>query len=201
MYTSKKGMSTQKLVLAAVLTAIVIVVQLLAAFTTIFGPFSTAMALIPIVIGAALCGITVGAWLGLVFSAVVLFTGGAALFFIYNPFGAIVTVLVKGTFCGAVAGIAYKALQKVNRYVAVFSAALLCPLSNTGAFLLGSRIFFLKYAKEMAEVAKIPNASGMEVFWVMAMGNFIFEVILNIVLVPITVRIIDYQKQRKAKGK
>ena len=42
-----------------------------------FGPFSISLVLIPIVIGAATCGIKIGAWLGLVFGAVVMVTGGA----------------------------------------------------------------------------------------------------------------------------
>ena len=58
-------MSTHTLVLGALMSALVIVFQLLATYTAFFGPFSTAIALIPIAIGAILCGPAIGAWLGL----------------------------------------------------------------------------------------------------------------------------------------
>jgi len=90
------------------------VLQLLGTFTAFFGPFSTAVALIPIVIGAAMCGVGVGAWLGLVFGLVVLFSGGANLFLAVDVLGTLVTVLVKGTACGLVAALAYRALERFN---------------------------------------------------------------------------------------
>ena len=50
------------MVLAAILTAIVIVLQFLGAFIKL-GPFSVSAVLVPIVIGAATCGVGIGAWL------------------------------------------------------------------------------------------------------------------------------------------
>lgn len=102
MQTTK--LQTQKLVLGAIMTALVIILQLIGSFTTFFGPFSTAVALIPIVLGAAMCGTAVGAWLGLVFGVVVIASGGAALFFAFDIPGTIITVLLKGTLCGLAAG-------------------------------------------------------------------------------------------------
>ena len=83
---SNKKMSTKTMVLGAIMTALVIVVQLVSTYTTFFGPFSTALALIPIVIGAAMCGSGIGAWLGFVFGMVVMLTGGANLFFAQKYF-------------------------------------------------------------------------------------------------------------------
>ena len=182
------------MVLGAVMTAMVILLQLLGTYTTFFGPFSTALALVPIVIGAALCGAGVGAWLGLVFSVVVLATGGAALFLTFSVHGTLITVLVKGTACGLVAGLVYKLLHKLNETVAVIVAALLCPVSNTAIFLLGSAAFFLPYADAIAETIGM-NASGMALFWAMAMGNFLFEVGLCLVLAPVIVRLLRIRKK------
>jgi len=81
MNTTEKRMSTETMVMGALMTALVIVCQLLATYTAFFGPFSTAVALIPIAIGAMICGPAIGAWLGLIFAIVVFVTGGAALFF------------------------------------------------------------------------------------------------------------------------
>ena len=188
-------LQTEKLVFGAVMTAFVIVFQLLASFTAFFGPFSTAAALIPIVIGAAICGVGIGGWLGLVFGVVVLASGGAAFFMAYSVFGSIVTVLLKGVACGLAAGAAYKLLSKVNEWLGVFAAALVCPLVNTGVFLLGCAAFFLPYAEEMAEVLQL-GVSGMAVFWALAMANFLIEVATNLVLCPIVVRLLKIKKSK-----
>lgn len=189
--TNKK---TRTMVLGAVMTALVVVFQLLATFTAIFGPFSTAIALIPIVIGAAICGTAMGGWLGFVFGVVVLASGGANLFLAFDVFGTFATVLVKGIACGLAAGLAYKLFAKINRYVAVFAAALVCPVVNTGVFMLGSVLFFLDSVSEIA-AAIGSTGTGIGVFWAMAMGNFIFEVGMNLVLSPVIVRLLDLRKK------
>lgn len=189
--TNKK---TQTMVLGAVMTALVVVFQLLATFTAIFGPFSTAIALIPIVIGAAICGTAMGGWLGFVFGVVVLASGGANLFLAFDVFGTFATVLVKGIACGLAAGLVYKLFAKINRYVAVFAAALICPVVNTGVFMLGSVLFFLDSVSEIAAAIGM-DGTGIGVFWAMAMGNFLFEIGMNLVLSPVIVRLLDLRKK------
>lgn len=192
----KSKIDTRKLVLGAIMTALVIVLQLVGSFTTFFGPFSTAVALIPIVLGAAMCGTAVGAWLGFVFGMVVILSGGAALFFAFDVLGTIITVLAKGTLCGLAAGLVYKALKRVNEYLAVFVAALTCPLVNTGVFLLGCYLFFMDSATQIAETLSL-TFSGMAVFWALAMGNFAVEVASNAVLSPILSRVLKIFKKVK----
>ena len=148
--SNKSKLQTQKLVLGAVMTGLVIILQLLGSSTTFFGPFSTAVALIPIVLGAAMCGTAIGAWLGFVFGMVVILSGGAALFFAFNVPGTIITVLLKGTACGLAAGFVYKLLSKYNKYFAVLAAAIVCPFVNTGMFLLGCYVFFMDSATQIA---------------------------------------------------
>ena len=197
----KKVLSTETLVLSALMTSLVIVFQCLATYTTFFGPFSTAIGLIPIVIGAVLCGPVIGAWLGLVFGLVVMITGGANLFFAFNIIGTIITVVVKGTACGFVAGYVNKLLQKFNRTVAVIASAIVCPIVNTGIFLLGCVLFFMPYANEIAALLQL-NVSGMAVFTALAFGNFLFEIGMSIVLSPVMVKIIEVaEKTFNRKGK
>lgn len=197
----KKVLSTETLVLSALMTSLVIVFQCLATYTTFFGPFSTAIGLIPIVIGAVLCGPVIGAWLGLVFGLVVMITGGANLFFAFNIIGTIITVVVKGSACGFVAGYVNKLLQKFNRTVAVITSAIVCPIVNTGIFLLGCIIFFMPYANEIADLLQL-NVSGMAVFTALAFGNFLFEIGMSIVLSPVMVKIIEVaEKTFNRKGK
>ena len=96
--------STRTLVLVSVLTALVIVLQLLGSFIR-FGMFSITLVLVPIIIGAAICGPGAGAWLGFTFGVAVLLSGDAASFMAVDPVGTVVTVLVKGTAAGLIAGL------------------------------------------------------------------------------------------------
>ena len=187
-------MSTQTMVLGAMMTALVVVFQCLATYTTFFGPFSTAIGLIPIVIGAAMCGPLMGAWLGLTFGVVVIATGGANLFFAFSIVGTLVTVLAKGISCGFVAGLVHKLLTKWNKTVAVVAASAICPIVNTGIFLIGSAIFFMPFAEKIADLLLLEKA-GFEVFVALALGNFIFEIGMNAVLSPVIVRILDMRKK------
>lgn len=193
---ANKRKSVETLVLGAILTALVVLLQCLATYTTFFGPFSTAIGLIPIVIGAAKCGPKISAWLGFVFGAVVLLTGGGALFWAFSIPGTIITVLVKGTACGLAAGLVYKLLEKKNFYLAVIAAAVTCPVVNTGVFLLGCAVFFMPHANGIAEVLKL-SVTGMELFFALATGNFLFELGMNAVLGPVIVRILNISKKNR----
>ena len=183
-------MSTKKLVLGAALSAIVIVLQFMGAFIR-FGTFSISLVLVPIVIGAAMCDWRIGAWLGFLFGVVVLVSGDAALFLAINIPGTVITVLVKGTACGLAAGLLYKALERFNRYVAVVAAAIVCPVVNTGVFLLGCVVFFMDTVTSWA--------SGANVFAFMIVSfvglNFLVELAINVVLSPMIVRILNIKKK------
>ena len=156
---TNKKQQTQKLVLGAVLTALVVVLQLLGTFVR-FGPFAISLVLIPIVIGAATCGYKIGAWLGFVFGVVVLLSGDATAFFAINVPGTIITVLLKGTLCGLISGLVYEALEKYNRYIAVIAAAVVCPIVNTGIFLIGCSVFFLDTIAEWGAGAGFTNTAS-----------------------------------------
>ncbi len=193
MKNTKNSERTRKLVMTAMMTTLVIVFQLLATYTAFFGPFSTAIGLIPIAIGACILGPLVGAWLGLVFGIVILATGGAALFFAFSIPGTVITVLLKGTACGFVAGLAFKLLEPKLKFVAAVIASLLCPIVNTGIFLLGSAVFFMPHAEAIGELAGIEGA-GFGVFIALAFANFVIEVLMNGLLSPVFVRIIKIVK-------
>ncbi|MBR4933025.1 MAG: ECF transporter S component [Clostridia bacterium] len=195
MNTKNKRIATEKMVLGAMMTALVVILQCLATYTTFFGPFSTAVALVPIVIGAALCGTGVGAWLGLVFGGVVILTGNAALFLAFSVPGTIITVLCKGMACGAAAGVVHKLLKKFNDIVAAVASAVICPVVNTGVFLLGCRVFFMPYADAIAETLGL-TVSGMDLFFALAGANFLLELGMNLVLSPVIVKLISLAKKK-----
>ena len=192
MNTQVRRNKTEKLVLAALLTALVVLLQYLGAFVR-FGPFSISLVLIPIVIGAATCGAGIGAWLGFVFGVVVLLSGDAAAFLAVDVIGTVITVLVKGTACGLAAGLVYKALEKVNMWVAVIAAALVCPIVNTGVFLIGCFIFFMDTVTQWAGGTNV----GHYMIFGLVGGNFLFEVLFNILLSPGVVRLLNIKKMKK----
>ncbi len=192
MNTQVRRQKTEKLVLAALLTALVVLLQYLGAFVK-FGPFSISLVLIPIVIGAATCGAGIGAWLGFVFGAVVLLSGDASAFLAVDVIGTVITVLVKGTACGLCAGLVYKALERVNMWVAVIAAALVCPIVNTGVFLIGCFIFFMDTVTAWAGGTNVGNYM---IFGLVG-GNFLFEVLFNIILSPGVVRLLNIKKLKK----
>ena len=196
MKNTKKSERTRRLVTAAMMTTLVIVFQLLATYTAFFGPFSTAIGLIPIAIGACICGPLVGAWLGLVFGIVVLATGGAALFFAFSIPGTIITVLLKGAGCGFIAGLAFKIFAPKLKFFAAIVASLLCPIVNTGIFLLGSAVFFMPHAQAIGDMVGVDGA-GFGVFIALAFANFIIELLMCGLLSPVFVRIIKIVKLGK----
>jgi len=194
--------NTRKLTGLALMTAIVVILQFLGAFIR-FGPFSISLVLIPIVVGAALYGVLAGAWLGLVFGIVVLLSGDAAAFMVINPFGTILVVLVKGIAAGLCAGLVYKALRRVDAQIvlmvksrevwgvelAVIAAAIVAPVINTGIFLLGCLAFFLPTVTEWSVGMGFEKVGRYMIVGLVG-GNFLFELLFNIILSPVIVRLI-----------
>lgn len=185
--------STEKLVLAGVMTALVVVLQLMGQFIHL-GPFSISLVLVPIVIGAAVCGPKIGAWLGFVFGVVVLFTDAAAFLAISVP-GTVVTVLLKGAASGLVAGLVYQLLAKKNEFLAVIAAAIVCPVVNTGIFLFGCVLFFFETIQSWGVAAGFTNVASY-MFLGLVGGNFLVELAANIVLGPVIERILSIRKQK-----
>ena len=184
---TKNREQIRKLVGIALFSAIVVLLQLLGSFIHLFGQFSISLVLIPIVVGAAVYGTGAGAWLGFVFGVTVLISGDASSFLAVNPVGTVLTVLLKGTLAGFFADLAYRLISKFSKYGAVIVSAVACPVVNTGIFLIGCRLFFFDTITEWA------GGSGAVsyMFLVLAGGNFIFELILNIVMSPVIVKLID----------
>ncbi len=183
-----KRIATRTLTGMALFTAIVVVLQFLGAFVR-FGPFSISLVLIPIVVGAALYGPAAGAWLGFVFGLVVLLSGDAAAFLAVNPLGTILTVLVKGALAGFCAGLVYRALEKTNAWLAAILAAVTAPVVNTGIFLVGCLLFFMPTVTEWATAMGFPSVGNYMIFGLVG-GNFLFELLFNIVLSPVIVRLV-----------
>ena len=187
---------TKTLTGMALFTAIVIVLQLLGSFIR-FGPFSISLVLIPIVVGAAMYGAAAGAWLGFVFGLAVLLSGDAAAFMAVSPLGTIITVLAKGSLAGLCAGLVYSLLEKKNRYAAVIAAAVVCPVVNTGLFLLGCVVFFLETVRGWGQGMGFENVGTYMIVGLVGL-NFLVEMSMDIVLSPLVLRLIRIGKNEPA---
>ena len=186
-------MNTKIIVGMGLLTAIVIVLQALA-LNIRFGVFSITLVLVPIIVGAALYGWQAGAWLGFVFSVVVLLTDAGAFLAVNIP-GTIITVLAKGTLAGLVAGIVYAALsKKASKLVSTIVAGVVAPVVNTGIFVIGCIIFFLPTISEWAAAAGYENAGAFLIFGIVGL-NFVVELAINLVLSTVIVQIVNIGKK------
>lgn len=191
----QKKMDTRTMVLGAVLTALVIILEMISASLGKAGMFRFTFALVPMAIGAASCGVGISTWLGFVFGLSVLLTGDAAAFLPVDAFGTILTVLLKGMAAGFLAGAVYKLLEKKNMGFATAVAAIVCPLANTGVFLLGCLAFFMPTIAQWAEGLGF----GGDVSRYMLVGlvgiNFLIEIGTNIILTPVIVRLLQIRKK------
>lgn len=184
---------TKNMVGVGLFTAIIVVLQFLGGGIR-FGVFSISLVLVPIVVGAALYGWKSGACLGFAFGAAVLLSGDAAAFLAIDPIATVLVVLVKGMACGLAAGSVYHLLAKANRTLAVFAAAIICPIVNTGVFLLGCQLFFLDTVAGWGAAMGYENAAAY-MFLGLAGVNFLIEIGVNILLAPVIVRLIRVGKK------
>lgn len=192
MQTTKKKGQVEKLALMALLTALVAVLAYFGGFIKI-GPASINLTLVPVVLGAAMYGPWAGAWLGLVSGAIFFTTPDATFWLGMSVPGTIATVLIKGMLAGLFAGLIYTGLKKFNKYVAVIMSAIVCPVVNTGIFLVGCRIFFWDYV-----VGEASNG-GQSVFAFIIIAfvglNFVFELGANLILGPTIYSLINIKKK------
>ncbi len=192
--TLTKREQTEKLVLMALLTAMVAILAYFGGFIKIGGFASISLTLIPVVLGAALYGPWAGAFLGFISAVIFFITPDAAFWFGLNLPGTLITVILKAVLAGFAAGLVYKLLEKINRYLAVIVAAIVCPIVNTGVFLLGCLVFFMDNVNQSANAEGISVFAFLIIFYVGL--NFVFELIANIVLSPAVLRMLNLRQKK-----
>ena len=191
---------TKVLVGMAIFTAIVVVLQVIA---TIVGRFlftPPTLVLVPIVIGAASYGWKAGTWLGFVFGLVCFlagFTGADPATFgmiSYNAFGTALICIAKGALSGLFAGLVYRALQKKNQVLGTIAAAVVCPVVNTAIYLLGAVTMFGPYLTEALALAEASWTVILTALIAIIAVNFILEIVINVILSPVIVRVLKNRK-------
>lgn len=176
---SAKKFDAKRLAVMGLLTALIIVLQFVGLALRPTGFFNITLCLVPIIVGAALYGIGAGAWLGFVFGAITL--TDAALFLAVNIPATILVCILKGTLAGLAAGLVFRLLEKKNVYIATFTAGIVCPVVNTGVFVLGCLAFFMPAIAELGAANGFDNAVEF-LFVGMITVNFFVELAVNLVL-------------------
>lgn len=196
----KASESTRRLTGLALMTAVVVVLQLAASALVRIGVFAPTLTLAPILIGAALYGPGAGAYLGGVFGVVVTLTcimgwdAGGSILWNANPFLTALVCLAKGVIAGWAAGMVYRAAAGKNGVRSrmlggCIAAGIVSPIVNTGVFLLGLFFLFPEYLSQWATGAGKTVVTYM--LTTMVSFNFALELIVNLVLSTVIVRVVS----------
>lgn len=187
---SSRYFTARNITALSILLALVIVLQTFGGAINI-GPVQLNFTLIPIALGAILLGPIAGLILGFACGVVVSIQVimGLVPFYVLiwaeTPVVALLTCVVKTTVAGLVSGLAYKAVAKKNRYVAVFLAAALVPVINTALFIVGC----LGMWDAMVTIAGGTNILGF-ILVSLVTFNFFVELAVNLLCAPALYRVI-----------
>jgi len=188
--TSHERIAT--MVQIALLAALIVVIQLF--FSNIqIGPVTLSFVLAPITIGAIfispIAGMLLGALSGVI-TFIQVFTS-ANVFYVFlighNTIMTFVVCVVKTAMAGLIAGIIYRIISKKSnhRIPGVIASAAICPIVNTLLFCLGMLVFFADGLKQSADFGAVATENIFNFIFIVLPGiNFIFELILNIIICP-----------------
>ena len=198
---NKEHSNTQRLAVLAVLTAIVIILQV--AVVIPLGPFTVTLTMLPIIIGAILYGPMGGAILGAAFGivdSIQVVTGAAGAFSTamleFQPAATILVCLLKGIAAGAAAGAFFRLFRRRSFYLGVVMAAVIAPVINTGIFSIACLTIF----RSLIENALGTSGNLLFVFLTTFIGlNFLVEFGVNVALTPVVMRILRAVKLQPTK--
>lgn len=186
-----RNQKIKRMAAVALLMALVVVMQFVSGLIPPVGGFSISLVLIPVVLGSALYGPGVGALLGGTFGVIVFIncvTGadpGGAMVFQANPVLCFLVVMAKGMLAGLASGLVYRLLKCKNTYLAMLCAAIICPVINTGVFVVCMLTFF-------KDVLSAWAGGGDLLAYILTglvVANFLPEMIINVVFSPAGQRI------------
>ena len=174
--------NTKRITTISMFIGLVIVLQVIATFIN-FGGFPITLTLIPIIVGGAMFGPSVGAILGTAFGLVValmVITGAdpsGATMLAMHPIITISACILKGTFAGLFSALIFKALKDKNKLAAIICASVIAPITNTGILALVIILFF--------------DGAFVTFISLFITINFAIELLIDLLLSPALLRIID----------
>ncbi|MDE6356865.1 MAG: ECF transporter S component [Clostridia bacterium] len=187
----KQFFSARNITFLAVLTALVVVLQLFGSYIKI-GSTPISFVLVPIILGGMLLGIWAGLFLGLLFGFMVLMTAIAGFdpftlaLLQMNPVMTVILCLLKGGAAGFVSAILFKIVKTKNKYAAIFVAAVAAPVINTGIF-VGGGFIIVDTIKEVFNSfgTDLTGVSPIYIIFVLCVGvNFFIELAVNLICAP-----------------
>ena len=176
---------TQRLVLAAVFTALIVVMSFTPLGYLRVGFVSISFMTVPVALGAILLGPAYGAYFGLLFgitSFIQCFTGdvfGAMLVGISPVFTAVMCIIPR-TLIGLLCGLIFAAIKKAskNDIGAFLTAGLSAPLINTLLFMGSMMLFFYNnpaFHTGLEGLGIMGYNNLLSLIWIMVGTNGIIE--------------------------
>lgn len=195
--SSTSFFSTKNIVYLAVLTALLVVLNLL---STVFKVITNVnLTLIPIVLGALVLGYKGGAVLGII-SGLMTFIFGVTgvdpftnFLFTHHPVLTFLTCTVKITLAGVLGGFVYDLFKSKHKYLGTFIASAVVPIVNTSVFILGALTMY-------DSITVLAGAEGVGVMYfliVICAGiNFLIELGINLLVAPAIYSVINVLESR-----
>lgn len=176
---------TKRITSISMFVGLVVVLQIIATFIN-FGGFPITLTLVPIIVGGAIYGPKVGAILGTAFGVVValmVITGadpsGAAML-AAKPLTTVTACVLKGTLAGYFSALVYEKMSSKNSLAAILLASAVAPIVNAGTLAFTIIAFF--------------DGAFVTLIALFVTVNFVIELLIDVLLAPGLLRIIDRQK-------
>lgn len=184
---------TLTMVQIALLSALVVVLQLFFSAVRV-GAVTLNFVLVPIVIAGVFISPMAGFFIGMlagITTFIQVFTSGDA-FYVFlmtdNPIATAILCIFKTALAGIVAGFIYRLISKISKYrsLNVMISAIVCPIVNTGLFVLGMYFIFGEAFSADAVFGPMSAEGVMSFILVVLVGvNFFIELALNVILCPL----------------
>ena len=176
---------TKRITTISMFVGLVVVLQIIATFIN-FGGFPITLTLVPIIVGGAIYGPKVGAILGTAFGVVValmVITGadpsGAAML-AAKPLTTVTACILKGTLAGFFSALVYEKMSSKNSLAAILLSSAVAPIVYTGTLAFTIIAFF--------------DGAFITLIALFVTVNFVIELLIDVLLAPGLLRIIDRQK-------
>lgn len=185
---------TKKLTYFAILTALVVVLQFTANAVKI-GAVTLNFVLVPLIVCGMVLGAAYAIALGAIIGVIILLSGVIGMDGFTNvlfgeaPVVITLVCVLKTALAGLAGALIFKFFYKKHRLLGTFLSAAATPIVNTGVFVLG----MLTITSSLVSNGYIDG--GKQALVAICVGlvgvNFVFELILNLVLAPAVYRVIE----------
>lgn len=174
-----RSQKIKKITGVGVMLALTIVLQILSSHIR-FGTVEIALGLIPMILGACIYGPAAGFLLGSAQGIVIMLSPATlAAFMPVNPIATILLCILKTGLAGLVSGYIYRIFKRKS-ILGVALSSIISPIINTGTYICGVLIFFLEVYGNSVSALIVGTLTI----------NFLIEIIVMLILVPIFERIL-----------